>query len=113
MTKSNSEKKESSFVNPFTENFMPAWEEWKTYKKVQHKFTYTPVGEKAAMKRLVRLSGGVESVAIEMLEEAAGNGWKGFFELKTSPNAANITNPAAGSKAGSVSRARIQAAKNF
>lgn len=112
MTTRNSEKNQP-FDNPFTENFIPAWEEWKTYKKIQHKFTYTSVGEKAAMKRLVKLSGGNEAIAIQMLEEAAGNGWKGFFELKTLPNAANNANPTTGNKAGSVSRERIQAAKDF
>ena len=114
MTTSNSEKKQP-FDNPFTENFIPHWEEWKTYKKIQHKFTYTSVGEKAAMKRLVKLSNGDEAIAIQMLEEASGNGWKGFFELKTLPNATNIGNPAAGSHQtnGSSSSARINAIKKF
>lgn len=112
MTKSNSEKNQS-FSNPFTENFIPHWEEWKHYKKEQHRFTYKPSGERAAIKRLVKLSNGDEAIAIQMLEEASGNGWKGFFELKTLPNAANISNTSAGSKEGSVSKARIQAAKNF
>lgn len=85
MTTSNSEKKQQ-FVNPFSENFMPHWEEWKYYKKEQHRFTYKPAGEQAAIKRLVKLSRGDEAIAIQMLEEASGNGWKGFFELKTPIN---------------------------
>lgn len=82
MTKSNTEKKENSFQNPFSENFIPHWEKWKVYKKDQHRFTYKPSGEEAALERLFRLSNGDESVAAEILIEAAGCGWKGFFELK-------------------------------
>ncbi len=85
MTKSNSEKNQS-FSNPFTENFIPHWEEWKHYKKEQHRFTYKPSGERAAIKRLVKLSNGDEAIAIQMLEEASGNGWKGFFEPTTPIN---------------------------
>lgn len=89
MTKRNTEKKEVQLHNPFTENFIPHWEEWKYYKKEQHRFTYKPAGEMAAIKRLVKLSKGDEAIAIQMLEEASGNGWKGFFELKQTSNGAH------------------------
>lgn len=114
MTTSNSEKKHQ-FVNPFTENFIPHWEEWKYYKKEQHRFTYKPAGEMAAIRRLVKLSRGNEAIAIQMLEEASGNGWKGFFELKTSPNATNISSATSSNQqgSGSSSSARINAVKKF
>lgn len=99
--------------NPFTEGFMPRWEEWKAYKKEQHRFTYKPIGEQAAIDHLFELSAGNEEIAWLIIKEARANGWKGLFQLKNLPNATNITNPANGNKAGSVSRARIQAAKNF
>lgn len=68
--------------SPFSENFLPHWEKWKVYKKDQHRFTYKPKGEEAALERLLELSNGNEEVAAKILKEAAGNGWKGFFELK-------------------------------
>lgn len=115
MTTRNKEKKEEQLLSPFTENFIPHWEEWKYYKKEQHRFTYKPAGEKAAIKRLVKLSKGDEAIAIQMLEEASGNGWKGFFELKTSPNATNISSATSSNQqgSGSSSSARINAVKKF
>lgn len=92
-TNRNSEKKENSFPSPFSENFIPHWEKWKAYKKDQHRFTYKPKGEEAAWERLIRLSNGDEAVAVEMLKEAAGNGWKGFFELKQQFNGAHQRKP--------------------
>lgn len=87
------EKKEVEFKNPFSENFLPHWEKWKVYKKDQHKFTYKPTGEEAALERLFRLSNGNESVAAEILKEAAGCGWKGFFALKQQFNGAHQRKP--------------------
>jgi hypothetical protein len=89
MTKSNLEKKETQIPHPFSEKFMPYWEEWKAFKKETFKFNYKPIGEKHALEKLHKLSGGNESLAYEIVKEAMANGWKGFFELKNNNNGTN------------------------
>jgi len=86
MTKSNSEKNETPTPLPFTEKFIPHWEEWKAFKKETFKFNYKPIGEKHALEKLYKLSGGNEALAYEIVKEAMANGWKGFFELKDNHN---------------------------
>jgi len=44
------------------------------------------------LKKLNKLSGGVESVAIEILDQSIANGWQGIFELKNSTNGKGQTN---------------------
>ncbi len=75
-------------IYPFeSSNFYNYWENWKTYKKKQLKFSYATVqSEQAALKELVRVSGGNEITAIQIIETSMANGWKGFFELKTNNN---------------------------
>ena len=46
----------------------------------------TPTSLKASLTKLVKLSNGVESVAIDIVEESIANGWKGFFPLKNQSN---------------------------
>lgn len=81
MTKSNSEKKGAQFNNPFTENFIPSWDDWKAFKKEQFKFTYKPMGEQSAISYLFQLSGGNEEIAKLIIQRSKAQGWKGFFEL--------------------------------
>jgi len=110
----NSEKKQPAFSNPFTENFMPHWDRWKAFKKEQFRFTYKPIGEQGAIDDLFKnLSGGNEEIAVLIINQSIAKGWRGLFELKSLPNATNNSNTTAGNQAGSVSRARIQAAKDF
>lgn len=72
------------FVNPFSEDFIPVWDLWKEYKKLEHRFQYkSSITEQAALARLVELSDGNEATAIAIVKQSIGNGWKGFFELKT------------------------------
>ena len=75
-------------VVPFeSENFKQHWQEWKNYKKQQHRFTFKGLHtEQMQLKHLVSLSNGFENVAIEIINQSMANGWKGLFELK------NITN---------------------
>ena len=76
------EGKKSTFRNPFTENFIPRWDEWKAFKKEQHKFTYKPIGEQAAIDHLYELSAGNEEYAWAIIKQSRTNGWKGLFDLK-------------------------------
>lgn len=72
-----------SIENPFSENFIPIWDQWKEYKKTQFKFKYKAVStEQASLTDLLQKSGGIEQTAIEIIHQSIANGWKGFFELK-------------------------------
>jgi len=76
---------EQQVVYPFSSGgFLKYWEVWKDYKRDQFGFTFkTPTSEQAALKKLVELSGGSEGIAVQIIEQSMANGWKGFFELKT------------------------------
>jgi hypothetical protein len=77
---------------PFnSEIFIKKWNEWKDYKKNCHRFTYkTGSSEKLSLNQLAKLSKNIESNAIEIINQSIANGWKGFFELKTTNNADRI-----------------------
>lgn len=79
--------KGDALIFPFdTENFLKTWDIWKQYKKEQHKFTYKPISEQAALKSISSLSNGSEQKAIDIIHQSINNGWKGFFELKNKQN---------------------------
>jgi hypothetical protein len=70
--------------NPFSEGFLPHWELWKEYKWVEFKFKYrSAISEQAALNNLAKLSDGNEEIASEIMKQSMGNGWQGFFPLKT------------------------------
>lgn len=75
-------------VMPFeSENFVKHWNFWKGYKKEQFNFVYKSViSEQAALNELVKLSGGEEKTAIEIIMQSISNTWKGLFELKNNSN---------------------------
>jgi hypothetical protein len=81
-------------IMPFeSEEFINYWEMWKEFKRKQFKFTYaTPQSEQASLKDLVKLSGGDERIALEIIEQSMAKGWKGFFTLKNETNATGISN---------------------
>lgn len=93
--------------------FALIWKEWLQHRKEARIKNYTPTGLRRLFKWISETSAGDEGVAIQIIEQSLTKGWQGLFELKTLPNAANFTNTSAGNKEGSVSKARIQAAKNF
>lgn len=114
MAKRNSEKNEVQFKNPFTENFIPRWNEWKAFKKEQHRFTYKPIGEQAAIDHLFELSAGNEEFAWAIIKQSIANGWKGLFDLKIQFNGTtNIPNTANGNGKPGTSSSRIEALKKF
>lgn len=84
--------KSENLIFPFdTESFLKTWDIWKKYKKEQHKFTYKPISEQAALKSISSLSNGSEQKAIDIIHQSINNGWKGFFELKNNSNGNNKT----------------------
>jgi uncharacterized protein YdaU (DUF1376 family) len=65
----------------------PKWIEWIKYKKTQFKFVYkNGNSEITALKNLNTLSNGKTDIAAAIINQSIGNGWKGFFAIKTSSN---------------------------
>ncbi len=69
-----------------TSEFKNAWDEWKSYKREQHKFTFrSDRTELASVHNLQKLANGNEQQAIAIIGQSIAQGWKGFFALKTQP----------------------------
>ena len=66
-------------VLPFqTEAFEAAWNEWKEYKRTDHRFKYkTAQSEQRALMKLQNTHG-TETEAIDAIHTAIANGWKGL-----------------------------------
>jgi hypothetical protein len=77
---------------PFnSDGFIKKWNEWKEYKKSCHKFSFkSDSSEKLSLNQLSKLSNNLEPIAIEIINQSIANGWKGFFEIKTTQNANRI-----------------------
>jgi len=70
-----------------SETFKAEWFAWKAYKQKQHGFKYkAPETEQQSLLKLRQLSLGDEATAIGIIRQSIAQGWKGFFELKTSSN---------------------------
>lgn len=69
-------------VYPFeNENFINAWNDWKDYKKQQHKFTYKgDMSEQAALKKLGDMCNGSMDYALEIIFHSIAQGYKGLYE---------------------------------
>ena len=80
--------KKREIIFPFTSNeFINIWNLWKEYKHTEHKFRYkSEISEQSSLKKLSGLAKGNENTAIQILEDAMANGYKGFFELKNNNN---------------------------
>lgn len=66
---------------PFELN-VKAWESWKEFRKKEYRKSYKTLGEKAAIKKLLKLSTSKEEQAL-ILEQSMENGWIGIFALKS------------------------------
>lgn len=66
-------------ILPFqTEAFEAAWNEWKEYKRTDHRFRYkTAQSEQRALIKLQNTHG-TETEAIDAIHTAIANGWKGL-----------------------------------
>ena len=64
-----------------SEEFKEIWSLWKKYKRQQFNFTYKPIGEQAALKKLAEMSSGNMEVAKAIIWQSIENGWKGLFQL--------------------------------
>lgn len=83
--------KEREYPLPFaTDLFEAAWEEWIAYRR-ESKYTTSKRSMKASLTTLLRLCGGDERTAIEIINQSIANGWKGFYDLKTQSHEPRIT----------------------
>ena len=75
-------------VFPFeSKKFLKFWGIWKQYKKDEHRFAYRSiVSEQAALKNLAKISKNNEQNAIELIEHAIAQGWKGLYSTKKGDN---------------------------
>ena len=79
-----------------SQQFAEKWQLWKNYKKQEHKFGFkSAVSEQMALKKLTEVSSGQEHRAIELIETAISNGWKGIHQVtQKSHSHGNRTNTA-------------------
>ena len=77
------EEEKEVVVYPYnSKQFLNTWSNWKIYKAKEFKFNYrTLQSEQAALKKLVNESDN-ESHAVESIEAAMANGWKGIYPQK-------------------------------
>lgn len=63
--------------------FISIWENWKKYKSKEFNFHFKSIqSEQAQLSELNNLSNKNEDVAIKIILQSMGKGWKGLFELK-------------------------------
>jgi uncharacterized protein YdaU (DUF1376 family) len=74
-------------IYPFSESFLKNWNEWKSYRKAQHRFKYKSLtSEQNMFNLLVKKASNRESVAIEILNYTMAHGWKLFVLPKNYKN---------------------------
>lgn len=73
---------DTSIELPWNEpEFKEAWNGWKAYRKQQHKFTFKPIGESAALADLVQISGNNMQTAIDIINHCIKKTWMGLFPI--------------------------------
>ena len=75
-------KKEIFDFEELEELNVEVWKKWRAYRKETFRLTYKPIGEKAAIGKLMRLSQGCHEVQEQIIQQSIENGWKGIFDLK-------------------------------
>jgi len=75
-------KKDKFDFEELEELNIKVWKKWRAYRKETFRLTYKPIGEKAAIGKLMRLSQGCHEVQEQIIQQSIENGWKGIFDLK-------------------------------
>lgn len=60
---------------------LEAWEYWIAFRKEQFRSKYKPIGEKAAINKLLRIAP-TKQMQNEVISQSIANGWKGLFPIK-------------------------------
>ena len=82
LNKLNTKKKVEFEFEHLQELNVEAWKMWRAYRKETFRLTYKPIGEKAAVGKLMRLSQGCHEVQEQIIQQSIENGWKGLYDLK-------------------------------
>ncbi len=84
-------KHNTNIVYPWdSELFKKTWDIWKQYKKEQFNFKYAnKYTEQAQLKKLTNLAQNEEQKAIELIEYAIAEGWKGFYPIRNKATTSN------------------------
>ena len=80
--KTNSNKTKGFEFETLEELNVEVWKKWREFRTQQFRTSYKPIGEKAAIGKLLRLSQGCHEVQEQIVQQSIENGWKGLFELK-------------------------------
>ena len=82
LIKLNTNNSKTEGINYPIELNVEAWESWKDFRKKEYRKSYKDLGEKAAIKKLLKLTQSKEEQAL-ILEQSMENGWIGIFALKS------------------------------
>ena len=80
--KTNSNKTKGFEFETMEELNVEVWKKWSEFRTQQFRLSYKPIGEKAAIGKLLRLSQGCHEVQEQIIQQSIENGWKGLFEIK-------------------------------
>lgn len=82
----------NSVEYPWTSiEFLNAWGIWKKYRSQKGKKPYKQIGEQGALKKLARLSDGIEERAIYLINYAIEQNWEGFWAVKVEDEKERVT----------------------
>ena len=84
-------KKEVFDFEELEELNVEVWKKWRAYRKETFRLTYKPIGEKAAVGKLLRMSQGCHEVQEHIVQQSIENGWKGLFALKEQTKSKTIS----------------------
>ena len=80
--KTNSNKTKGFEFETMEELNVEVWKKWREFRTQQFRTSYKPIGERAAIGKLLRLSQGCHKVQEQIIQQSIENGWKGLFEIK-------------------------------
>ena len=80
--KTNKSKTKGFEFETLEELNVEVWKKWREFRTQQFRTSYKPIGERAAIGKLLRLSQGCHKVQEQIIQQSIENGWKGLFEIK-------------------------------
>lgn len=72
-------------IYSISENFQKIFDRWLKYKAGRKQSYKTDDSKNTALRKLIKFSGGDETIANEIIDSAIGNNYSGFFEIKKVP----------------------------
>ena len=70
-------------LSEYQKEFVVVWNNWKTYKKEKHKFTFLNAeSEKRSIQELLNLANKDYKKCEAIVNQSIDNGWKGLFDVK-------------------------------